>query len=91
MTVLWLYEIQLLSIKLFRVCEIWLQNLSEKNKKYKQKLEKEEMTKRQQMRILCKTQEINLMEKDKLIGNLQSLVEEQEGRLVEAETATNSK
>lgn len=47
--------------------------------------------KRQQMRILCKTQEINLMEKDKLIGNLQSLVEEQEGRLVEAETATNSK
>lgn len=43
------------------------------------------------MRILCKTQEINLMEKDKLIGNLQSLVEEQEGRLVEAETATNSK
>lgn len=47
--------------------------------------------KRQQMRILCKTQEINLMEKDKLIGNLQSLVEEQEGRLVEAETATNGK
>lgn len=67
-----------------------IRNLSEKNKKYKQKLEKEEMTKRQQMRILCKTQEINLMEKDKLIGNLQSLVEEQEGRLVEAETATNS-
>lgn len=66
-----------------------IRNLSEKNKKYKQKLEKEEMTKRQQMRILCKTQEINLMEKDKLIGNLQSLVEEQEGRLVEAETATN--
>lgn len=76
----WLYEIQ-----------FWLQNLSEKNKKYKHKLEKEEMTKRQQMRILCKTQEINLMEKDKLIGNLQSLVEEQEGRLVEAETATNGK
>lgn len=66
-----------------------IRNLSEKNKKYKQKLEKEEMTKRQQMRILCKTQEINLMEKDKLIGNLQSLVEEQEGRLMEAETAVN--
>lgn len=73
------------------MCEFCLQNLSEKNKKYKQKLEKEEMTKRQQMRILCKTQEINLMEKDKLIGNLQSLVEEQEGRLMEAETAVNGK
>lgn len=49
------------------------------------------MTKRQQMRILCKTQEINLMEKDKLIENLQSLVEEQEGRLMEGETAVNGK
>ncbi|XP_062583545.1 kinesin-like protein KIFC3 isoform X2 [Saccostrea cucullata] len=66
-----------------------IRNLSEKNKKYKNKLEKEEMTKRQQMRILCKTQEINLMEKDKLIGNLQSLVEDQENRILELEQSIN--
>ncbi|XP_048752389.2 kinesin-like protein KIFC3 isoform X3 [Ostrea edulis] len=66
-----------------------IRNLSEKNKKYKQKLEKEEMTKRQQMKILCKTQEISILEKDKLIGSLQSLVEEQENRILELEQGIN--
>ena len=68
-----------------------LQNLSEKNRKYKQKLEKEELTKRQQMRILCKTQEINLMEKEKLIENLQGLVEEQENRILDMEQSINGR
>ncbi|XP_078338676.1 uncharacterized protein LOC111136219 isoform X2 [Crassostrea virginica] len=66
-----------------------IRNLSEKNRKYKQKLEKEELTKRQQMRILCKTQEINLMEKEKLIENLQGLVEEQENRILDMEQSIN--
>ena len=68
-----------------------MQNLSEKNRKYKQKLEKEELTKRQQMRILCKTQEINLMEKEKLIENLQGLVEEQENRILDMEQSINGR
>ena len=65
--------------------------MSEKNRKYKQKLEKEELTKRQQMRILCKTQEINLMEKEKLIENLQGLVEEQENRILDMEQSINGR
>jgi hypothetical protein len=63
--------------------------LSSKNKKYKQKLEKEEVTKKQQMKILCKTQEISLLEKDKLIGSLQGLVDEQENRILELEQGIN--
>ena len=68
-----------------------LQTLTDKNKTYKQKLEKEETTKRQHMKILCKTQEIKILEKDNLIGNLESMVEELEIQILQLGQNVNGK
>ncbi|CAG2246937.1 KIFC2_3 [Mytilus edulis] len=66
-----------------------IKTLTDKNKHYKSRLEKEELTKRQQMKILCKSQETQLQEKDNLIGNLQSIIEEHEEQLVDMEHKIN--
>ncbi|XP_071177093.1 kinesin-like protein KIFC3 isoform X1 [Mytilus edulis] len=66
-----------------------IKTLTDKNKHYKSRLEKEELTKRQQMKILCKSQETQLQEKDNLIDNLQSIIEEHEEQLVDMEHKIN--
>lgn len=67
------------------------QTLTDKNKHYKSRLEKEEVTKRQQMKILCKTQETQLQEKDNLISNLRSIIEEHEEQILDMEKKINGK
>ncbi|XP_033753860.1 kinesin-like protein KIFC3 isoform X2 [Pecten maximus] len=62
-----------------------VKTLTDKTKHYKLRLEREESTKRQHMKILCKTQETQLQEKENLITNLQGLLEENEARVQQLE------
>ncbi|XP_021358280.1 kinesin-like protein KIFC3 isoform X2 [Mizuhopecten yessoensis] len=62
-----------------------VKTLTDKTKHYKSRLEREESTKRQHMKILCKTQETQLQEKENLISNLQGLLEENEARVQQLE------
>ena len=66
-----------------------IKTLTDKNKQYKSRLEKEEVTKRQQMKILCKSQETQLQEKDNLISNLRSIIEEHEEQILDMEKKIN--
>ena len=61
------------------------QNCKDKIRQYKSRLEREENTKKQQLKIMRKTHDVQIHEKEKLINNLQSLVEEQEDRIKELE------
>ena len=56
----------------------FFQNLTDKNKSYRQRLEKDEETKRQQLRIMRRTHEVHLQEKQLLIKNLEDIIAEQE-------------
>ncbi|KAL5022914.1 hypothetical protein ScPMuIL_002069 [Solemya velum] len=66
-----------------------IKTLSDRTKHYKTKLEKDDAAKKQQIKILRKTQETQLFEKDTLINNLQSLAEEQEDRILQLEMMVN--
>jgi hypothetical protein len=48
-------------------------------------LEREESNKRQQLKILRKTHEVQMHEKDQLVDNLQSIISEQEEKIKELE------
>lgn len=67
-----------------------LKNFKDKIRHYKSRLEREENTKRQQLKILKKTHETHTQEKDRLIDNLQAIVNEQEERIKELEDTTVS-
>ena len=57
------------------------QTLTERSKSYKQRLEREETTRRTQMRIMRKQHEAHLAEKQTLIRNLEDVIEEQEANI----------
>ena len=58
-----------------------LQTLSERSRLYKQRLERQEASRKQQMRIMRKTHEAHLAEKQLLVRNLEDLIEEQEAKI----------
>eukprot|EP00058_Branchiostoma_floridae_P015095 XP_002600583.1 hypothetical protein BRAFLDRAFT_101637 [Branchiostoma floridae] len=60
-------------------------SLQDKNKQYESRLRKEEENKKQQIKIMRKTQGHNLQEKQDLINNLQDVIDEQETRIFEME------
>ena len=71
-------------ISLYNIYEdytVWhFQMLSDKNKSYKMKLDKEETSKRQQLKIMRRTHEAHMQEMQNLINNLQDVVEEYENK-----------
>ncbi|KAH3772055.1 hypothetical protein DPMN_173387 [Dreissena polymorpha] len=71
-------------------CLLLIKNCKEKNRLYKARLEREETTKRQQLRILRKTHESQLQEKEQFIATLQAIVNEQEERIRELEEVSVS-
>ncbi|XP_078608342.1 kinesin-like protein KIFC3 isoform X1 [Branchiostoma floridae x Branchiostoma japonicum] len=62
-----------------------VKSLQDKNKQYKSRLGKEEENKKQQIKIMRKTHDHNLQEKQNLINNLQDVIDEQETRIFEME------
>lgn len=61
------------------------QNCKDKIRHYKTRLEREENNKRQQLKILRKTHETQLQEKEQLVDNLQAIIVEQDERIKELE------
>ncbi|XP_074646224.1 kinesin-like protein KIFC3 [Tubulanus polymorphus] len=62
-----------------------IKTLTDKCKQYKQKLTREEFTKKQQIKIMRKSHEVNLEEKQGMIAHLEELLEEQETKIGELE------
>ncbi|XP_060596293.1 kinesin-like protein KIFC3 isoform X2 [Ruditapes philippinarum] len=62
-----------------------IKNCKDKIRHYKSRLEREESNKRQQLKILRKTHEVQMHEKDQLVDNLQSIISEQEEKIKELE------
>ncbi|XP_052818548.1 kinesin-like protein KIFC3 isoform X2 [Mya arenaria] len=62
-----------------------IKNCKEKIRKYETRLEREETSKRQQLKIIRKTHEDQQQEKTQLIDTLQAIVNEQEERIRELE------
>ena len=65
------------------------QNCKDKIRQYKTRLEREETTKKQQLKIMRKTHEVQIQEKEKLINNLQGLLDEQEEIIKDLEDGKN--
>ena len=66
-----------------------IRTLQEKAKLYKAKLEREESNKRQQLKIMCKTQEANLKEKEITMENLKAFLKDQECYILKLEGKSN--
>ncbi|XP_053402690.1 kinesin-like protein KIFC3 [Mercenaria mercenaria] len=62
-----------------------IKNCKDKIRHYKSRLEREENNKRQQLKILRKTHEVQIQEKEQLVDNLQAIITEQEERIKELE------
>jgi len=63
-----------------------MQTLSDKTKTYRARLEKEEASKKQQLKIMKRTHEAYVQEKETLIRNLEEIADEQEQRITLLET-----
>ncbi len=63
-----------------------LQTLTDKNKTYKNRLEREETSKKQQLKIMRRTHEAHQQEKQTLITTLEEIVEEQEHKVAQLES-----
>ena len=61
------------------------QTLNDKNKVYCQRVKREEVNKKQQLKIIRLTHEAHLSEKQMLITNLEAIVDEQEARIFHQE------
>ncbi len=60
--------------------------MTDKNKSYRSRLEKEEASRKQQLRILSRTHEVQMSEKAQLIANLEAMIDEQEQRISQLES-----
>ena len=67
-----------------------VQNCKDKIRHYKSRLEREENNKRQQLKILRKSHETQIQEKEQLVDNLQAIIEEQEERIKDLEEANGT-
>ena len=61
------------------------QDLTENNKKYKERLENQESSKRQQVHVLQKTHTTQLCDRDHLIISLQAVIEDHERTIQQLE------
>ncbi|CAH1774176.1 unnamed protein product [Owenia fusiformis] len=62
-----------------------IKTLSDKNKQYRTRLQKEETNKKQQIKIMRKTHESHLQDKMLLISNLEDVIQEQEAKIMQLE------
>lgn len=65
--------------------------MNDKNKIYKSRLEREEMNKKQQLKILRRTHDAQLSEKAKLITNLEAIIDEHEVKVFSLEAKAKGK
>ena len=63
----------------------------DKNKSYRAKLEKDEASKKQQLKIVSRTHQLALQEKERLIKSLEDLTVEQESKIAELEARIKGK
>ncbi|KAK7478216.1 hypothetical protein BaRGS_00030577, partial [Batillaria attramentaria] len=62
-----------------------IKDLTDHNKKYKERLETQESSKRQQQHVLQRTHVTQLADRDRLISSLQDIIEEHERKILQLE------